>query len=88
MAREVVRQVQELRKKSSLEMEDRIALFLHTDSPQLREAIERHQTYICSETLASRWETQSLDGDSYQATVKVDGQPLRIELRRVPAAGS
>ena len=31
MAREVVRQVQELRKQSNLQMEDRIVLYLHTE---------------------------------------------------------
>ena len=35
MARELVRHVQELRKKSALEMEDRIALHFATESPEL-----------------------------------------------------
>ena len=42
MAREVVRHVQELRKKSGLEMEDRIILHFATESPALRQAVEAH----------------------------------------------
>src|SRR4029079_4739842 len=38
-AREIVRYVQQLRKDSDLEMEDRIALHLATESADLREAI-------------------------------------------------
>src|SRR5207245_2038925 len=55
MAREVVRHVQEARKEAGLEIEDRIALYLATDSPNLREAIENHRDYIAGETLTLRW---------------------------------
>jgi isoleucyl-tRNA synthetase len=84
MAREVVRHVQELRKKADLEMEDRIELYLHADSPKLQQANETHRRYICSETLTVRWATEPLDGTNTQrTTVKVDGQSLQIELRKV-----
>src|SRR5262249_55080625 len=46
MARDVVRQVQELRKKSGLQVEDHIALYLGTESERLRSAIAAHQEYI------------------------------------------
>src|SRR5207237_547831 len=55
MAREVVRHVQELRKNAGLEMEDRIILYLATDSVRLQEAIETHRDYIASETLTANW---------------------------------
>jgi isoleucyl-tRNA synthetase len=86
MARDLVRQVQDLRKKSGLEMEDRIVLHLATDSDALRQAIQAHQGYICSETLATQWATHVLDGDAHTAQVKVDGQPLTIQLRKVAPA--
>jgi isoleucyl-tRNA synthetase len=82
MAREVVRQVQELRKKANLEMEDRIVLHLGTDSPALRQAIAAHRDYICAETLTVRLSAEPLGGDAPRAAVKVDGQPLTIELRK------
>jgi isoleucyl-tRNA synthetase len=87
MAREVIRHVQELRKKSGLEMEDRIALHLATESPALRRAVEGHSSYISAETLAVEWANVPLDGDSHMTSVKVDGHPLTIQLRKVIAAG-
>jgi isoleucyl-tRNA synthetase len=82
MAREVVRHVQELRKKAGLEMQDRIVLHLQTDSPALQQAIAAYRDYICAETLATEWATHSLDGEAHQTSVKVDGHPLKIELRK------
>src|SRR5882724_2007395 len=87
MAREVVRHVQELRKKSGLEMEDRIILYFATESPALRSAVEGHSSYISAETLAVEWVNVPLDGDSHTTSVKVDGHPLTIQLRKVIAAG-
>jgi isoleucyl-tRNA synthetase len=86
MAREVVRHVQELRKKSGLEMEDRIALHFAT-SPALLQAVEAHRSYISAETLAVEWLNLPLDGDSHSTSVKVDGHPLTIQLRKVIAEG-
>jgi isoleucyl-tRNA synthetase len=84
LAREVVRHVQNARKEAGLEMEDRIELYLHTDSKELREAIETHKEYICRETLASKWSKEPLQGEGvHRANVKVDGQPLTIELRKI-----
>jgi isoleucyl-tRNA synthetase len=87
MAREVVRHVQELRKKSGLEMEDRIILYFATESPALRSAVEGHSSYISAETLAVEWVNVPLDGDSHTTSVKVDGHPLTIQLRKVIVAG-
>ncbi len=87
MAREVVRHVQELRKKSGLEMEDRINLYFDTESSILRHAIENHRSYISGETLAIEWANQMLDGDTHSTNVKVGGQPLTIQLCKVTSAG-
>jgi isoleucyl-tRNA synthetase len=87
MAREVVRHVQQARKDAGLEMEDRIVLYLHTDAERLKKAIETHRDYIRTETLVGEWASQPLGEGAYRADVKVDGQPLRIELRKVAVAG-
>jgi valyl-tRNA synthetase len=87
MAREIVRHVQELRKKSALEMEDRIALHFATESSELLRAVEAHNSYISAETLAVEWRSVPLDGDSHAINVKVDGHPLTIQLRKVSGAG-
>jgi isoleucyl-tRNA synthetase len=87
IAREIVRHVQELRKKSGLEMEDRIALHLASESSELRGAAEAHSSYISAETLAVELPRAPLDGDSHAISVKVDGHPLTIQLRKVITAG-
>ena len=79
-AREIVRHVQELRKKAGLEMEDRIRLHFHTDSSAIRQAIESHESYICGETLATELTSQPLDGGASRAVIKLLGGPLTIEL--------
>jgi isoleucyl-tRNA synthetase len=83
MARDVVRQVQELRKKAQLEMEDRIELFLGTENAKLQSAIEAFQSYIAAETLTTSWATQALTGvDTHTANVKIEGAELVIQVRR------
>ena len=52
VAREVVRAVQDLRKTSGLEVEDRIELWLVADQRALGRALERHSDYVASEVLA------------------------------------
>jgi isoleucyl-tRNA synthetase len=83
-AREVVRHTQQARKDAGLEMEDRIVLYLHTESAELRQAIDAHRDYIAAETLTVRWSAGSLNGQGHGTDVKVDGQPLRIELNKAP----
>jgi isoleucyl-tRNA synthetase len=81
MARDVIRQVQNLRKDANLEMEDRITLYLQTESAELRQAIETHRTYIASETLTVQWTSAPLDGAA-TANAKVESQALTIQLRK------
>jgi isoleucyl-tRNA synthetase len=80
LARDVIRLVQDHRKNSGLNIEDRIALYLHTDAEKLRAAIEAHREHIAAETLTTRWATEPV---GEVAEVKVEGQPLRIGLQRV-----
>jgi isoleucyl-tRNA synthetase len=82
MAREIVRHVQNLRKEAGLEMEDRIVLYLGTDSPVLRQAIEAHRDYIAAETLTTVWAAEPLPDSCATANVKVEGQPLTIQLKK------
>jgi isoleucyl-tRNA synthetase len=86
MARDVVRHVQEQRKEAGLQMEDRIALYLGTDSEKLRQAITAHRDYIAAETLTIEWSAQPLaSAGVHRATARVEGQPLTIELKKATA---
>jgi isoleucyl-tRNA synthetase len=83
LARDVVRQVQQARKDANLQMEDRIELYLATESTVLRQAIDAHRDYIAGETLTTKWAT-ALTGDGWhKVDVKIEGQPLTIALRKV-----
>jgi isoleucyl-tRNA synthetase len=83
-ARDVVRHIQDQRKEADLEMEHRIVLYLGTESEKLHAAIDAHRNYIAAETLTVEWSSQPLtDPEVHRATVKVEGQSLTIELRRV-----
>jgi isoleucyl-tRNA synthetase len=83
LGREVVRLVQDQRKEAGLEPEDRIVLYLGTDSEVLRQAIEANRAYIAGETLAVEWSTVPLKGNVHRAKVKIEGQELTIELAKV-----
>jgi isoleucyl-tRNA synthetase len=88
MAREVVRQIQELRKKGGLDVADRIVLYLSTESKALRQAMDAYRSYIAAETLSVEWSDAPLNGEGLRATAKVDGQLLVIELRKTKARTS
>ncbi|MGB7216979.1 MAG: isoleucine--tRNA ligase [Gammaproteobacteria bacterium] len=55
LARELVRAVQEARKRANLEVSDRIVLEIEGD-PEVVDALAAHRDYVMSETLATRWE--------------------------------
>jgi len=82
VAREVVRHVQELRKNSGLELEDRIELQLRTGSSAVQAALNAHRDYIASETLAVRWGETTPGEGLHEATVKIDGEALTVQLRK------
>lgn len=79
MARDVIRQVQDLRKKTGLQMEDRITLYLATADESLRRAIEVQWAYIAGETLATKRTESPLDGTT---TAKIEGKELTIGLTK------
>jgi isoleucyl-tRNA synthetase len=82
LARDIVRNVQNLRKQANLDIADRISLGLITDSEALRNAIEQCGEYIQTETLATKLTDAAVPEAEAQTEVKIDGQPIRIELVR------
>jgi isoleucyl-tRNA synthetase len=85
LARDVVRLVQDARKDARLDVADKIALYLGTESDSLRAAIAAHRGYIAAETQAAEWSDAPLNGEAFSPPEprKVDGQPLTIALRKV-----
>ncbi|RJP40678.1 MAG: isoleucine--tRNA ligase [Phycisphaerales bacterium] len=86
LARDVIRNVQNLRKDAGLDIADRIKLWLHTDSAELRAAIDANREHIVAETLAVAL-GDTLPAASAQevatSTVTIEGSRLEIALARV-----
>ena len=67
-AREIVRRVQDFRKELSLNVSDRIVIEYGGD-PQLLQAIDEHQEYVMSETLAVSMSKQKQKNSMSSATI-------------------
>jgi len=83
LARDFVRFVQDARKKSRLNVSDRIEVTYVSDEA-IAIAIAAYADYIMRETLALKLErVAELSGDGYQTTVKVAGQPVPLQVVKV-----
>ena len=80
-ARDVIRLVQDERKKAGLDVADKIALHLGTESDALKQAIATHRATIAAETQVVDW-LDAPPADGHTAAAKVDGQPLAVSLRK------
>lgn len=78
LVRDVIRQVQQYRKQSGLNVDDRISLGLATEDEELAQAIEKHADTIKNETLATELETDV----ETEETVQVEGKDLGIVLQK------
>jgi len=83
LARDIVRNVQNLRKDTGLNMEDRIVLSLQTDSEELRSAITACGDYIAAETLATDLTNTGLAAAAGSTDARITGGRLHIELCKV-----
>ncbi len=81
LAREVVRKIQELRKRSGFAIEDRIHLYYEGDGI-LAEALERWHDYVARETLAVAV-AHGVPSHASSETFHIDGQRLRVGVVRV-----
>ncbi|HEY3244352.1 MAG TPA: isoleucine--tRNA ligase [Phycisphaerae bacterium] len=86
LARDIVRNVQNLRKDADLNIEDRIVLSLQTDSPALQSAIRNWRGFIAEETLAVELRDTALESFDGRTEVEIEGNKVRIALARAPAA--
>jgi isoleucyl-tRNA synthetase len=87
LARELVRELNDLRKRLDLALTDRVAVRL-APGPRTRAAVESHQRWIAGEVLATSLDLAadpaSLGPDAH--ALDVDGEPLTVALEVVPPA--
>jgi len=81
LMREIVRHVQNARKKAELNVDDRIELSLETSHKETFQAINEHKATIAAETLATQLNTESKPL-KYSETVNVEGAELKISLQK------
>lgn len=81
LMRELVRHVQNARKQAGLEVDDRIALLIESESPEITQAVETHQSTIMTETLAE--ELGEVLAESFSVTVKIEGLEVIIALQKI-----
>ncbi len=90
IARDIIRNVQNLRKDAGLDIADRIRLSLTTESALLKGAIRQSRDYIAGETLAVQVTDEPLRASLPKTTVEIEGRQnaVTIEIERVGDAGS
>jgi isoleucyl-tRNA synthetase len=79
LARDMIRNVQNLRKDSGLDIADRIRLSLVTESALLASAIEQFRDYIARETLAVEVTSEPVSG-APASHVNIDGPNERVTI--------
>ena len=77
-ARELARAVQDLRRDASLELDDRIELWVDG----VASAVGAHLPSVANDTLAELRDTE-IPADAQRASVDLDGGPVTIALRRL-----
>ncbi len=83
MARDFVRQVQQLRKEADLDIQDRITITFATDSESVRQAVDNWSDYIRAETLADEIQASGSLPDT--RSVSIGDQSASIRISTAPA---
>jgi isoleucyl-tRNA synthetase len=79
--REIVRHVQNARKKAGLNVDDRIELSLVSGDKEVLQAIKEHNTTIAAETLATKFNNEPT-ALKYTEAVTLEGSELTINLQK------
>jgi isoleucyl-tRNA synthetase len=84
LMREVLSQLQRMRKERALEVTDRINLKLYTDSTDLKRALLHHEIYVAAELLADELYLGALAESAGDATdLSIEGEDLKVSLERI-----
>jgi isoleucyl-tRNA synthetase len=80
LARDAVRHIQQLRKDTNLNIEDRIDVTYQTDDAEVARAIDEWKSYIMAETLSDKLAAGAVSSDT--KPVNLGKAPLRLSLRK------
>lgn len=80
LIRDLVRNIQEARKKAQLEINDRILLYIESKSDKLSEAIKEFKQYIENETLSVLIDKNAKP--DYIEEIKIENFPVRLHIKK------
>lgn len=80
IARDLVRHIQELRKESNFEMNDRIALYFQ-GSEKIKNVFIQHAEYIKAETLSLEI-SEAMSDDVFSKEIKLGGEIVRLGVKK------
>lgn len=80
LARELIRRIQDFRKKADFDIADRIKL-VYQASPLLKDAIGAHQDYIKGETLSLEMHEGDPEKGMYSGTSSFEGEEVTLGLK-------
>ena len=81
IVRDMVRQVQNLRRNANLAVEDRIRVFWDLDGG-IATALGKFRTYFCSETLTKSIGRKFKEGD-HHGIIEIQGEQIKIGIEKV-----
>jgi isoleucyl-tRNA synthetase len=82
-ARELVRNIQDARKRAGLEISDRILVYLDEQGQgTLHEVLATWQAYIQSETLATSIYPQEVPADAHGETIELETSTIHMGIVR------
>ena len=82
-ARDMVRHIQQMRKDSGLEIQDRITVQWHSPDDDLQAAVGEHDDYIRSETLCDQLaQSEELNGGEPRE-IKIGAAAVKLSLQKV-----
>jgi isoleucyl-tRNA synthetase len=84
LAREIVRRIQDMRKKAGFNIEDRIVTYYQTQSssPSLSEVFTKWASYLCSETLTVALNAAVPPEGAYVEEQQVEGETVTLGVVR------
>ena len=79
MVRDLIRQVQNLRKHSGLKVEDRIEIGI-LGSKELNAAVQSHESYFMNEVLGVKLDMTNVASLTFNDSIKIDGKKITIGI--------
>lgn len=79
LSRDLIRSIQNARKKAGFNVDDRIHLVVESESSEVKKALDLFKDEIFAETLAVG---EQLGEDSYNEKLSIDGQEVNIKISR------